>query len=201
LPTAQHSTGIHGASNLSLPENPFWDFSIRVYAVTGVAEACLALQDDQGADVNLVLFCLWVAQQNGGRLSRSQLEGYLDRVADWQAQVVVPLRALRRQLKEESSAIPPEFRELVRSTVKRAELDAEHAEQLYLASLKPEGSDSKKPSPEAAAMDAAENLAQYLSLLKVRSSSRVQEKVDVLLSAAFPDVPRDKIAILARYET
>ena len=50
-------------------------------------------------------------------------------------------------------------------------------------------------------MDAAENLAQYLSLLKVRSSAEEQAWAATLLSAAYPDVPADKIAILSRFET
>tara|TARA_B100000686_G_scaffold129417_1_gene136558 strand:- start:710 stop:1273 length:564 start_codon:yes stop_codon:yes gene_type:complete len=186
---------------LSLPESPLWDFSIRVYALPDVADACLSLQDEQGADINMVFFCLWISRHKDGRLSRTQLEQFLADVTDWQHQVVKPLRALRRELKEAKSVLPLEFRELVRSTIKRAELESEHAEQIFLAGLVTATSESERPSPEAAAMDAAENLAQYLSLLKVRSSTAIREKVEVLLSATFPDVPREKIAILARYET
>ncbi len=186
---------------MSLPENPFWDFSIGIYALPGVADACLTLQDEQGADINVVLFCLWIAQQKDGRLSRTQLEEFLEDVSDWQNQVVTPLRTLGRQLKDSGSVIPPAFRELVRSTIKCAELDAEHAEQLYLAELLPVAPEAEHPSPEAAAMAAAENLSQYLSLLKVRSSTVIRGKVEILLSRAFPKVPREKITVLARYET
>ena len=55
--------------------------------------------------------------------------------------------------------------------------------------------------PEAAAMDAAENLAQYFSLLKVKSSERERAEVCSLLSAVFPTVSAEKISILSRFET
>jgi hypothetical protein len=36
-------------------DNPFWDFSLALYAKEGVADACLLLQDKLGYDVNLLL--------------------------------------------------------------------------------------------------------------------------------------------------
>ena len=39
----------------------FWDFSLNIYGVPGVAPACLRCQDEAGADVNLILFLLWRA--------------------------------------------------------------------------------------------------------------------------------------------
>ena len=185
---------------LSFPDDPFWDFSIRVYAESGVAEACLALQNRLGADINVVLYCLWVAQQGCGRFTRPQLRESLDRVATWRDDVILPLRTLRNRLKEGIGSVPADHSEIVRSTVKRAELDAEHAEQLFLASLMPESSNPNM-QPEAAAMDAAENLAQYFSLLKVKSSERERAEVCSLLSAVFPAVSAEKITILSRFET
>ena len=44
---------------MDLPSSRFWDFSLEIYAKPGVAQACLALQDECGADVNLLLFCCW----------------------------------------------------------------------------------------------------------------------------------------------
>ena len=186
--------------DLSFPDNPFWDFSIHTYAKAGVAEACLALQERHGADVNVLLYCLWIAQRRGGRLTRTRLAELLEQIASWRDQVILPLRGLRDLLKEWTPPVSKDHAELVRATIKRAELDAEHAEQLFLADGVPVEDDQSMPS-EAAAMDAAENLAQYLSLLKVRSSAEEQAWAATLLSAAYPDVPADKIAILSRFET
>ena len=38
-----------------------WEFSLSVYGKSGVPDACLTLQNSHGLDVNLVLFCLWLA--------------------------------------------------------------------------------------------------------------------------------------------
>ena len=185
---------------LSFPDNPFWDFTIRVYAESGVAEVCLELQNRLGADINIVLYCLWVAQQGRGRFNRPQLSEFLDRVATWRNDVILPLRTLRNRLKEGIGSVPTDHSEIVRSTVKRAELDAEHTEQLFLASLMPKSSSPNIPQEEAA-MHAAENLAQYFTLLEVKSSERERAGVRSLLSAVFPTVSAEKITILVRFET
>ena len=185
---------------LSFPDHPFWNFSIRTYSKAGVAEACLALQERHDADVNVLLYCLWIAGRRDGRLTRARLAGLLERIAPWRDRVVLPLRRLRDLLKAWTPPVPGDHAELVRATVKRAELDAEHAEQLFLADGVPVEDDRDAPS-EAAAMDAAENLAQYLSLLKARPSAEERAWAATLLSAAYPDVPADKIAILSRFET
>ena len=33
----------------------FWDFSVRTYRTPGVPDACLSLQNDYAADVNMLL--------------------------------------------------------------------------------------------------------------------------------------------------
>ena len=186
--------------DLPFPDHPFWDFSLRTYSKAGVAEACLALQERHGADVNVLLYCLWVAGRRDGRLTRARLAGLVERIAPWRDRVVLPLRRLRDLLKAWTPPVPGDHAERVRATVKRAELDAEHAEQLFLAEGVPVAGDRDAP-PEAAAMDAAENLAQYLSLLKARPAEEERAWAATLLSAAYPDVPADKIAILSRFET
>lgn len=185
---------------MAFPESPFWEFSIRVYAEPGVAEACLALQERHDADINVILFCLWSAASGEESLTRTRLGELLDHVASWREEVIVPLRNLRQKLKEGMPDIPPDNSEIVRNTIKRAELDAEHAEQLLLASFLPPSGD-RDVGIEAAAMNAAENLGQYLSLLKVTSSAQEQEWAARLLAAAFPGVSSDKIAVLSRFDT
>ena len=44
-------------------KSPFWQFSVKFYAVPGVAEACIALQDQAKVDVNILFFLLWNATQ------------------------------------------------------------------------------------------------------------------------------------------
>ena len=68
----------------------------------GVQQACLALQERCGADVNLLLFCGWTGR--GGRaLDESVLRSAVDRVGRWQSEVIAPLRLARRGLKRHAA--------------------------------------------------------------------------------------------------
>ena len=41
--------------------SPFWRFSLHFYRQPKVADTCIALQEEAGVDVNLLLFLLWQA--------------------------------------------------------------------------------------------------------------------------------------------
>ena len=110
-----------------LPSNPFWDFSLEIYRKPGVPQACLALQDGCGVDVNLLLFCCWA-----GPLDEAGVCQAVAAVAQWQIEVVRPLRAVRRLLKTDIERVSQDRREALRQEIKASELAAEHIEQLVL---------------------------------------------------------------------
>jgi len=115
-------------SGQALEETTLWRFSLLLYAKPNVANACLALQDEVGADINLLLFLLWEATQ-GRRVSLQELEDVEAQIVCWRDRVVVPLRAVRRYLKV---APPPGDRERVevfRTRIKSLELEAERLQQ------------------------------------------------------------------------
>ena len=76
--------------------SPFWRFSLRFYREPGVAEACIALQEEAGVDVNLLLFLLWHATQ-ARRLSADEVATLEQKIGGWREATVIPLRALRRK--------------------------------------------------------------------------------------------------------
>ena len=80
--------------------HPLWRFSLRVYRAPGVQQACLALQDDCGADVNLLLLCGW-AGSAGRAIDLRRLRRAVACVAAWQTQVIAPVRAARRAIKRD----------------------------------------------------------------------------------------------------
>ena len=54
--------GMNDERNMPKPKNtPFWRFSLNFYRQPGVSDACIALQDGCGIDVNLLLFLFWLA--------------------------------------------------------------------------------------------------------------------------------------------
>ena len=61
---------------LELPESIFWQYSIVFYARPGVAAACLALQDREKADVNLILLAFWLASRRPPPGARSPVAGW-----------------------------------------------------------------------------------------------------------------------------
>ncbi|MFO1048416.1 MAG: TIGR02444 family protein [Geminicoccaceae bacterium] len=114
-----------------LPECEFWRFSLDRYSRPGVAEACLELQDRDGADVNLLLLAMWLGSL-GRRLSPAEGARLTAIAADWQNPIVAPLRAVRRCLKERIDVPWAEALEVWRRRVAEAELALEQVEQLLL---------------------------------------------------------------------
>jgi uncharacterized protein (TIGR02444 family) len=114
-----------------LPDGTFWRFSVAFYAQPGVAQACLALQDRSGADVNLVLLALWLGRQ-GHRLGAGPGRQLARLARGWQDPVVAPLRAVRRHLKRRADLPWPEPVAAWRSELARIELGLEQVEQLLL---------------------------------------------------------------------
>ena len=78
--------------------SPFWRFSLQFYRLPKVADACIALQEDAGVDVNLLLFLLWHAQQRR-RLSTADVAALESQIGPWRDLTVIPLRSVRRALK------------------------------------------------------------------------------------------------------
>jgi uncharacterized protein (TIGR02444 family) len=143
--------------------NPFWRWSLRVYRAPGVQEACLALQDRCGADVNLLLFCGWVGLA-GRALDQRLLRQATACVGRWQAEVVAPLRAVRRALKHcasTGSAAAPAL--MLRRRIAALELQAESVEQTLLFELAASWPPPARPKRPPAAV--AASLGRYLASL------------------------------------
>lgn len=125
----------------ALPEDSaaaLWTFAVDVYGRAGVSEACLELQDDHGADVPVLLFALWLAAR-GVALDASDMTRVEATVGPWRAEVVHPLRVLRRQLKDGPPPAPGPRTEDLRNAIKAAELSSEKIELAQLARLADEG--------------------------------------------------------------
>ena len=115
-------------------KSPFWKFSIKFYAVPGVAQACIDLQDEAKVDVNILFFLLWSATQ--GRAFKKADVGEVERmIGAWRDMAVVPIRNIRRALKSPPAVMPPEASEGFRTRIKAVELEAERLQQEALYEL------------------------------------------------------------------
>ena len=135
--------------------NPFWDFSLQHYAKTPAQRHCLQLQEEAGANVNVVLLTLWLATQK--RLFDHNLVLHHAELLHWHEQVIVPLRQARFGVRQSGLS------KRLYQTVKQSELDAERVEQDILYSLLPEFAEA---SDELTLLELADwNLRAYLKLL------------------------------------
>lgn len=106
----------------------FWNFSLAFYARPGVADLCLDLQDRFSVDVNVLLYLLWQATRRR-RLDAAEIRQVVALTAEWRHRVVVPLRSVRRFLKEPTPFWPIAEVQALRERIKADELQAERLQQ------------------------------------------------------------------------
>lgn len=155
---------------------PFWRFSLHFYRQAGVADACIALQDEYGVDVNLLLFLLWLAG-DGQLLSGDDVKKLDDTVRDWRKLTIVPIRDIRRKLKGARTLIDPAQQEVYRTKVKAIELEAERLQQHALYALSQSARLGKPADRNAAALG---NVCAYAHIM---SATFPKSAMDVLLGA------------------
>jgi uncharacterized protein (TIGR02444 family) len=143
-------------------KSPFWQFSIKFYAVPGVADACIALQDQARVDVNILFFLLWNATQ--GRTYKKADIAEIERlIGAWRDMTVVPIRAVRRALKSPPEVMEPAAAESLRTRIKAVELEAERLQQEALYQL---AQSSRLGQPSASPAKAAKtSVDAYQSMI------------------------------------
>ena len=121
-----------------MTRDALWPFALDRYGRPGVEAAMLALQDDHGQCVPLLLWALWLAE-SGRPATKHALAQGATLARAWQDAAVAPLRDLRRRLRLPGPGA--KSRERLRQGVKALELDAERMllEMLEQASPAPSG--------------------------------------------------------------
>lgn len=165
----------------------FWDFSVRTYRTDGVPEACLSLQNDYGADVNMLLYCSWVGGFYGSFDDAlfSNASGFAD---NWADEVVRPLRSARTWMKQSGCRQEPMSTEecmSLREEIKSVEFEAERLQQEVLESITA-GRELRTDVTEAALDDVLANLHRYAEHSGIDISDDVRQKFSVIVRAAFP---------------
>jgi uncharacterized protein (TIGR02444 family) len=144
-------------------ETPFWRFSLNLYRQAGVSDACIALQDGCGVDVNLLLFLFWLASDDR-QLSAGDVKLLDDNVRDWRNLTIIPIRDARRKLKDAATLVEPGRQEAFRNKVKAVELEAERLQQEALYEFSRSG---PLGTVTPAASAARANIAAYQGVLGV----------------------------------
>jgi uncharacterized protein (TIGR02444 family) len=157
--------------------SPFWRFSLGFYRQPGVAEACIKLQEESGADVNLLLFLLWHAAQQR-RLSGQEIERLEREIGAWRDRAVIPLRAIRRALKSPPGLVEAGAAEAFRTRIKAVELEAERLQQEAMYGLV--GAALLGEAAFSVAEAARANVAAYARICR---AAFAQPAIDTMLAA------------------
>jgi uncharacterized protein (TIGR02444 family) len=161
-------------SDIQSEITPFWRFSLHFYKQPGVSDACIALQDDCGVDVNLLLYLFWLASERR-QLTADEVKSLDQKVKSWRELTIVPIRDTRRSLKGAATLLEPNKQEAFRNKIKAVELEAERLQQEALYEFTKSGPLGK----EAPAQDAARaNVGAYESAM---GKTFPKEAVDELI--------------------
>ncbi|MBP5857037.1 TIGR02444 family protein [Marivibrio halodurans] len=163
-----------------------WRFSVRLYEAGGVEDAALALQDEHGLDVNLLLLCCFLGL-HGVRATRETIATLDQHARAWRAVAVEPLRGLRRRLKQDVGTISAETAAPFREQVKALELEAERLQQemLFRTLERLPGRDGRE-AERAGLMRI--NLTLYLTHAQVPRDAETRERLECLVAGAIDGV-------------
>lgn len=107
----------------------FWQFSIDIYQIETLQMALLNAQDNQGLNVNLALFCLFL-NKRGIYLTLAQVSQLDKALTSFSAKFTKPLRQLRQTFKTHQHQLDNYLD--VRQAMLKAELQLEQQEQNLL---------------------------------------------------------------------
>jgi uncharacterized protein (TIGR02444 family) len=173
--------------------NPFWEFATWAYSQPGVEKAILSLQNRMGVDINMVLFCVWLAYRgsNGNDLAQ-HLAGALQMSREWQRDLVEPIRTCRENLKividgPDLIGRNREVANALRDRLKANELDLEALQILGLYGLVATGDHDEGAPIDSVTQkeDAQNNLNVYFAATGVTLDHLAQSHVLRVLNNVF----------------
>ncbi|MCW6507822.1 TIGR02444 family protein [Lichenifustis flavocetrariae] len=161
----------------------FWTFSSTTYGKSGVQAACLALQDRLGADINLLLFCLWWSLSGGPALDTDCFAAVLTKARGWQDGVVRPIRAARRTAKPGGAIGEDEGATAFYQRVLATELEAERMEQKLIVSTA--AAEASKLPARLSTIEAVLriHLAQYVATLDTPVRQEDRADLETIIAA------------------
>ncbi|WP_169546134.1 TIGR02444 family protein [Sneathiella aquimaris] len=148
--------------NAGFPPCALWDFALKLYSNPTVEQACLSLQNRKGVDVNLLLFCVWVAASGREELREVELEEGMAISHYWQEATVRPMRNIRNFLKPPLKYVDNRLTNELKRVVSESEIYAEKLQLLALDRLIDRPATASF-SGSICARAAVQNLFKYLA--------------------------------------
>lgn len=160
----------------------FWSISSRMYSAPTIERACLHLQDKFACNINILLYCCWIAWRFGVRLDTETLKHLNDAISPFHQNITAPLRTTRLQLAQHAENLSTEVHAALKRHFVSLEIQAERVEQMILIShtASPRVASDYKTSAESLAL---QSMSTYLlEILRLPSASE-QEEIRILADA------------------
>ncbi len=178
---------------MKFPDSKLWSFSDQIYKLPEVEGACLKLQNNFDADINIIMYCLWIADK-GIKLNQEDAIVLIQTTLPWQKTILKPLRDARKMMKQHIIAMPTDLLDQTITNLSEMELNAEHMSQMALEKI----IDTDKATEEASAVECATlNTSLYLQQLEsVSSINDVTEDLNKLLNAVYQDAEAVQVSLM-----
>ncbi|KAB7623989.1 TIGR02444 family protein [Alkalilimnicola sp. S0819] len=161
-----------------------WNFAVAVYERDGVKAACLRVQARYGVSISTLFAAVWTGSHGYGRLGATELEDTARRATEWHRDVIQPIRALRRQLRQQPPQGVEDETYRLRKQLLERELDAERIEQKLFLMDFPQGLPCA-PIGERW-RDASHNAVLLMRKYCPRAEAEAVEDLSLILQAACP---------------
>jgi len=167
---------------------PFCTFIEQIQAQPLVNNALLSLQQRLQLNINVLLFCCWVAERGLKPLNKTELRDILLIISPWHNQIVLALKKLRKHLSQQVSK-PTLYK--ISKLIMAKENAANQIEQMILSDimLKP----GANRTPEQRFADACKNITVYCKELPNGMDQQDTEAIKQLLTTIFPHIDTEQI--------
>ncbi len=167
---------------------PFCTFVKRLQAQPLVNNTLLSLQQRLQLNINVLLFCCWIAERGLKPLNKKELRDILAVISPWHNQIVLALKKLRKCLQQQVSK--PTLHKISKLIIEK-EITANHIEQMILNDIMLKS--IAKRSPEQRFADACKNITVYCKELPNGMDHQDTEAIKQLLCAIFPYIDAEQI--------
>ncbi len=166
-----------------MTEHDFWSFSLRVYSRPKVERIFLELQTRWQLNVNMLLYCCWLAETGQPAVSTDQIHRLMQQISEWQQSVVQPLRGLRMRVKPLAQGNTQG--DALYAQLKRAELQAERIEQNVLQAHSNFDEQGARLGIHIQKQQAEKNISAYLQVLDVEKGTTLRKHIVQLLDVVY----------------
>jgi len=162
-----------------------WESMASLYALPGVTDQALSLQDQAGVSVSALLTLVVSASRGHGALCPAAAVAVAESSEAFEADVLRSLRRARNGLKRWFGGPRGEQAQMLRQSLLERELAAEGLEQMLILDMLSEPGVLAPPDDPLA--DTCRSVARYLTALGVSPSVFQQQSLAHILSAALED--------------